>query len=264
MSGVAGTTVEAIRRLIEAHLGPGARLPSEDELGRQLGVSRATVRDALARLAADGTIEKRWGIGTFVAHKPRTGFGLLFLRPGIPGILATVGGTPSVARFEYAEAPPAAELFPAFPDAPTLSMTRVFALDGVPVIATRDRVVGEVDGRRVDPEPLRSIDALVVDVLAEAGIEFSWLEVELAAGELDQAGRALFALTKPEPVIETRGVGFRPDSSRILVSRGTYRTNVVRLSLAVDGGGGGGWLAGAGLTGKRISSGERSETHDSR
>lgn len=222
--------------MIEGRLAPGDRLPSEQELVRQLGVSRATVRDALARLAADGAIEKRWGIGTFVAHKRRSGFGLLSLRPGIPGILATVGGTASVARFEYAEAPPAADLFPAFPDAPTLSMVRVFALDGVPLIAIRDRVVCEIDGRRIDPEPLRSIDALVVDVLATAGIEFSWLEVELAAGELDHAGRALFGLAKPEPVIETRGVGFRPDSSRILVSRGTYRTNVVRLSLAVDGG----------------------------
>ncbi len=246
VTGVAGTTVEAIRQLIVGQLAPGARLPSEQQLVRQMGVSRATVRDALARLAADGTIEKRWGIGTFVAHKPRTGFGLLFLKPGIPGVLATVGGTPSVARFEYEEAPPAPNLFPAFPDAPTLSMLRVFALDGVPVIAIRDRLVREVDGRRVDPEPLRSIDSLVVDVLAEAGIAFSWLQVELSAGELDPAGRAVFGLGRPEPVIETSGVGFRPDSSRILVSRGTYRTNVVRLSLAVDGGGGGGWLAAPG------------------
>lgn len=245
MSSVANVTIEAIRRMIQDHLTPGDRLPAEQELVQKFGVSRATVRDALARLAADGSIEKRWGVGTFVAYKPQTGFGLLSLRPGIPGILATVGGTPSVHRFEYTEAPPEPELFPDFPDAPTLSMVRVFALDGVPVIAIRDRMVREFEGRRIDPEPLRSIDTLVVDVLAEAGVEFSRLEVELSAGELDRAGRSLFELSRPEPVIETSGVGFRADSSRILVSRGTYRTNVVHLSLAVSGGNGGGWLVGA-------------------
>ncbi len=44
----------------------GARLPSEDELRQQYGVSRMTVRQALARLAAAGLVTKRQGIGTFV------------------------------------------------------------------------------------------------------------------------------------------------------------------------------------------------------
>lgn len=234
VSSVANATIDAIRRMIQEHLEPGDRLPAEQELVQKIGVSRATVRDALARLAADGSIEKRWGVGTFVARKPQTGFGMLSLRPGIPGILATAGGTPSVYRFDYVETPPEPELFPDFPDTPTLSMVRVFALDGVPAIATRDRIVREFEGGRIDPEPLRSIDTLVADVLAEAGIEFSWLEVELWAGDLDKAGRSLFDLSRLEPVIETKGVGFHADSRRILVSRGTYRTDVVHLSLVVS------------------------------
>jgi GntR family transcriptional regulator len=44
----------------------GKTLPSEGELARLFGVSRITVRAALATLEAEGLIERRQGIGTFV------------------------------------------------------------------------------------------------------------------------------------------------------------------------------------------------------
>src|SRR3954454_15521681 len=48
-------------------LAPGERLPSERELARQLEVSRASVREALAALQLQGVVETRAGAGTFVA-----------------------------------------------------------------------------------------------------------------------------------------------------------------------------------------------------
>lgn len=45
---------------------PGGRLPTEDELGRTYGVSRVTVRQALARLVDRGVLVKEQGRGTFV------------------------------------------------------------------------------------------------------------------------------------------------------------------------------------------------------
>jgi|EndMetStandDraft_5_1072996.scaffolds.fasta_scaffold08359_5 GntR family transcriptional regulator, transcriptional repressor for pyruvate dehydrogenase complex len=47
-------------------LQPGARLPSEAELARQLGVSRPVVREAIAYLKAEGIVESRRGLGLFV------------------------------------------------------------------------------------------------------------------------------------------------------------------------------------------------------
>ncbi|MHB8927685.1 MAG: GntR family transcriptional regulator [Bacillota bacterium] len=41
-------------------------LPSEDQLSRMLGVSRATVREALARLTREGVVTKKQGIGNFI------------------------------------------------------------------------------------------------------------------------------------------------------------------------------------------------------
>jgi GntR family transcriptional regulator, histidine utilization repressor len=54
-----------------------ARIPSENELGPMLGVSRITVNRAFAELAREGRLRKVPGVGTFVAsvadNKPRTG-----------------------------------------------------------------------------------------------------------------------------------------------------------------------------------------------
>lgn len=54
-------------RVLAGHYTPGARLPGEDALARDLGASRATVRQALADLRASGYVTSRRGAGSFVA-----------------------------------------------------------------------------------------------------------------------------------------------------------------------------------------------------
>ncbi|MHC1781867.1 MAG: FadR/GntR family transcriptional regulator [Anaerolineaceae bacterium] len=66
--------VEQIQDLISAgELTGGQRLPPEQELSRQLGVSRSSVREALRVLESEGTVEIRRGSGTFIATRPTQG-----------------------------------------------------------------------------------------------------------------------------------------------------------------------------------------------
>src|SRR6201992_3818779 len=51
-------------------LAPGEPLPTEQALCDQFGVSRITVRRALADLADAGLIERRQGVGSFVRDQP--------------------------------------------------------------------------------------------------------------------------------------------------------------------------------------------------
>lgn len=44
----------------------GQKLPSEPKLAKQLGVSRATLREAMRSFEAQGVIRRRQGVGTFV------------------------------------------------------------------------------------------------------------------------------------------------------------------------------------------------------
>ncbi|HLE14860.1 MAG TPA: GntR family transcriptional regulator [Anaerolineales bacterium] len=56
-----------INQIESGDLAPGDRLPPERELSEQLGVNRLTLRRALGVLAAQGLIERRHGVGTYIA-----------------------------------------------------------------------------------------------------------------------------------------------------------------------------------------------------
>ncbi|GGE29859.1 GntR family transcriptional regulator [Pullulanibacillus camelliae] len=63
--------MERIKKEIkEGHLVPGERLPSENVYAKQLGVSRATLREALRILEEENIISRKHGIGTFVNQVP--------------------------------------------------------------------------------------------------------------------------------------------------------------------------------------------------
>lgn len=47
---------------------PGGRLPSEPRLAKTMGVSRATLREAMRTFETQGVIHRRQGVGTFVIH----------------------------------------------------------------------------------------------------------------------------------------------------------------------------------------------------
>ncbi|MBM7557895.1 GntR family transcriptional regulator [Halanaerobacter jeridensis] len=48
---------------------PGEQLPSEAKLSEELGVSRATLREALRILEKEGKVNRRQGVGTFITEK---------------------------------------------------------------------------------------------------------------------------------------------------------------------------------------------------
>src|SRR6478672_8624565 len=69
----AAAVVAHVRQLIDSgSLGPGARLPPERDLAREVGVSRPTVRAGLRTLAALGVIRSQRGSGTYIPNGPPT------------------------------------------------------------------------------------------------------------------------------------------------------------------------------------------------
>lgn len=68
-SSLVDVTETSLRdRLAPGRARPGDRLPPEQELAEELGVSRGTLRLALERLESNGEIIRRQGSGTFVGR----------------------------------------------------------------------------------------------------------------------------------------------------------------------------------------------------
>jgi GntR family transcriptional repressor for pyruvate dehydrogenase complex len=67
-TGVTGDAIERIRELIASgEWGPGTRLPREQDLARQLGLSRNSLREAVRALSLARVLEVRQGDGTYVS-----------------------------------------------------------------------------------------------------------------------------------------------------------------------------------------------------
>ena len=60
------------RIVVEQALAAGEKLPNEVELAKSLGVSRATLREAIRTLTAQGILEVRRGKGTFVSEQVKS------------------------------------------------------------------------------------------------------------------------------------------------------------------------------------------------
>ena len=58
-------TAQALAELLEQSE-PGEVLPSEPKLAEQLGVSRATLREAMSALEDRGMLVRRQGVGTYI------------------------------------------------------------------------------------------------------------------------------------------------------------------------------------------------------
>ena len=154
--------------LIES-LSPGSRLPSEPELAKQLGVSRATLREAMRMFETQGLIRRRQGAGTFVVGRPpviegglevlesmltlarKTG---LDVGPGPVTILDTEADAECAQALEVAEG------------APLVRISRTMSADSRPVAYLVDTMPEDI----LEPRELgNKFDGSVLDYLVSRG-----------------------------------------------------------------------------------------------
>lgn len=122
---------------------PGSRMPSESELSGEFGVSRATVRTVLAKLAVNGLILRKQGDGTYINVRVKeinAHWGNLwdFVR-----IIETNGFKPRIESLAVDQKPATEQEAIALaiePGESLLSLKRLFYADDQPVILAKNDI----------------------------------------------------------------------------------------------------------------------------
>jgi len=199
-SSLVDVAEDAIRRwLATGRHRSGERLPPEQELSAQLGISRGTLRTALRRLEESGEIIRRQGSGTFVGQSTSW-----TLDEGLEKLVSynelarRRGVALELGQLDIEQLPLSAEqasLFELDPGTPATAITRVVLLDGSPGAHMRDVVHPTIQL----PPPAKLKRALergqmVLDVLLKQGIPVAYNRSHIKACVLtrrDRVGKAL-------------------------------------------------------------------------
>lgn len=118
------------------------KLPSEFELSKQLGVSRATLREALRVLEEENVIIRRHGVGTFVNSRPMFTSGIEQLS-SVTDMIKQAGRKPGTIFLSSSIEEPTEEdirRFQCAPDEDILFVERVRTADGEPVVYCVDKI----------------------------------------------------------------------------------------------------------------------------
>ena len=184
--------------LVRGRYKAGDRIPPETELGKTLGVSRATVRSGLSRLVGRGLLQKRQGSGTFLVRPPegarlRNGLERLETYTVHAGRLGLKLGSKDLSiGLAGAGAMEAAALEVAT-GSQLVKVSRVLLVDGEPAAWMDDVVPQEVMAAETVRERFRP-DAMVLDLLVSEGVPIGFSKLDIGAeisGPEDGVGRAL-------------------------------------------------------------------------
>ncbi len=171
--------VEKVKREILSRLGShdfvddSGRLPSEEELSREFGVSRSTIRTALTWLEDSGVVTRRHGVGTYVNHlaiAPRSVWGWLDEFTPFEDLIRNSNHIAKTLLLETKFRPAGASASPlqVDPDAPVVWLSKVYHSDSSPILYSEVSIPLElIEPERRDLEAIREVSAQSVYQILE-------------------------------------------------------------------------------------------------
>ncbi|HSL10985.1 MAG TPA: GntR family transcriptional regulator [Actinomycetota bacterium] len=200
----------------------GQRLPSERRLSAALGVSRVTVRKALATLVEDGVVEVAHGRGWFVAAEAASDEPNVLLSFTAMAHARGLTPTATVRAHVVREATiDEAEQLRIAPGAHVLELERVRLLNGIPVALDRNVVPIAHCPDLADADfTIASLYAILRD---EAGLIPSSADTTVEAAEAGDAIAELLDVSPTSPVLITTQTTYDQHGRALDASRITYR-----------------------------------------
>lgn len=216
-------------RIVDGDFDEG-RIPSENELATELGVSRTTVRDALSRLEQEGAIWRKQGSGTFVNQPGLQIKSRLEEMWAYEDVLEDHGYTPSVKVLrvdrEAADRQLATELDIDVGD-PLVVVEKLFLENRKPVVLTVNRIAAELVGE----EPVDGAEPLPQLLEARADRHLSYYLSEIVPVALSAHAAKQLGVKKGTPAISFEEIGFDQDNQPVAQATSFFHDDLLRFRL---------------------------------
>ncbi|GFG49699.1 hypothetical protein CQY20_32920 [Mycolicibacterium agri] len=222
--GMPGETLLADRlrdQLLEditnSQLPPGTKLPTEGELSKRFGVSRATVREAVRGLVEAGYVTRRRGSGSYVAERRRMPHGLdstLSYLAMIENAGAKAGMRVLDAVFE--ESTNIDSVLHVRPGEKVLAVERVRTADDQPVIYSRDRIPARLLRHDLD---LANLDPSLFALLRSCGHAADHATATLRAVPSTICTAKMLRVRRGKPLLYIEEVDYDRDGTPVMLSR---------------------------------------------
>jgi GntR family transcriptional regulator len=210
------------KRIDSGQLQPGDAVPSERDLAKMHHVSLMTARHALAFLEREGIVERRRGVGTFVAP-PRIHFNkLMSYTEQMAARTLTAGAKLLFAKILNNENEAAARLSLA-PTTALIKLERLRHAAGEPfALETCYLDAAEFPGLLEAPLGRESLFGILE---RDYKIELGYADEEVDATAADPRIAGLLAIPRCEPLLRIRQVIYSTKGKTIMYVLGFYRSD---------------------------------------
>jgi GntR family transcriptional regulator len=212
-----------IQRVIEAgELKPGDVVASERELARLHDVSLMTARHALASLEREGVVERRRGVGTFVAA-PKIHFNKLMSYTEQMGSRRLTAGSKILFAKVIDNEEEATARLSLSPKSRVLKLERLRHAAGEP-FALETCYLSAAQFSGLLSSQLQTVSLFSI-LEGEYGVELGYSDEEVDATTADARTAELLQIPKREPLLRIRQVIYSTKGIVILYVLGLYRSD---------------------------------------
>jgi GntR family transcriptional regulator len=210
-----------LKRVESGGLKPGDPVDSERELARIHGVSLMTARHALAALEQEGVVERRQGVGTFVAP-PRIHFNKLVSFTDQMSV-RNLSACSKILCFSQIKEPELAARLSLEPSRPLVKLERMREGGGEP-FALETCYLSAEDFPDLQSATLQR-GSLFSTLENHYGVELSHADEEVDATVADPRTARLLAIARGQPVLRIRQVIYSKTGKPAVYVLGLYRSD---------------------------------------
>ncbi len=226
---------ELASRLSSGRIPPGSRLPPEPQLADELGVSRATLREALRSLEEDGFLTRTSGAGTYATHRPRLRNNL-DVNFGVTEAIdaaAMVPGTLESSVYTEAATEDQARALELSEGDPVVIFERVRSADHRAVVFSRDIM----NARRLPATELATmpLDGSLYDMFEKRGIAVEHGVVILEPARADRSVARRLKVKAGTLLLYLRQVDYGGDGEPLLLSHEFHLAEAFEFSVVRRG-----------------------------